>query len=159
MLCESLVLSNFNYCDYLYGPCLDQLEKDRIQKVQNNCLRLMFGLRKYDHISYTFREVNWLNMSSRRTLHLGTFLIKVIKNPVVPSTLKEKLVFRLSIHSRHIRFTDKLTLPHHKTAMFRRSFIYNSIKLYNSLPDDIKKLSEKQFNTEYKKLLLQLQNS
>lgn len=46
LLCDTLVLSQFNYCDVLYGPCLDQVEKQRIQKVQNSCLRFIYGIRR-----------------------------------------------------------------------------------------------------------------
>ncbi|XP_031359025.1 uncharacterized protein LOC116182622, partial [Photinus pyralis] len=53
VLCDSLVLSRFNYCDVLYGPCLLAKDRDRIQRVQNSCLRFVFGIRKYDRISHT----------------------------------------------------------------------------------------------------------
>lgn len=36
-LCETLVLSHANYCNFVYGPCLDLQCKDRLQRVQNSC--------------------------------------------------------------------------------------------------------------------------
>lgn len=154
MLCESLVLSNFNYCDFIYGPCLDINDKNRIQKVQNTCSRLIFGLRKYDHISHTFKELNWLRMDSRRELHLANFLFKVIFNTSFPSVLKSKFITRLNIHLRTIRFSGKMTVPHHQTAMFQRSFTYNAIKVYNSLPTELTALSEQNFKKKFKQHLL-----
>ena len=47
MLCDSLVLSYFNYFDVIYSQYLDLNDKNRIQKVQNSCLILIFG-----HISH-----------------------------------------------------------------------------------------------------------
>ena len=158
MLCESLVLSNFNYCDFIYGPCLDAMDINRIQKVQNTCLRVIFGLRKFDHISYTFKEISWLTMKSRRTLHLVTFFNKLLSNPVLPLSIKSKFVFRDNVHSRNIRFGNKITMPHHQSAMFQRSFTYNAIKIYNSLPNEFLLLRSDQFKARYKKYLLYHQN-
>ena len=158
MLCESLVLSNFNYCDFVYGPCLDAMDRDRIQKVQNACSRLVFGLRKFNHISHTFGMLNWLKMDYRRTLHLGKFVMRILKNPVLPVALKRKFVFRENIHSRNIRFTGVLTVPHHRSAMFQRSFTYNAIKVYNSLPNELVILNLELFGSHFKKYLFNLQN-
>ncbi|KAF2898411.1 hypothetical protein ILUMI_07763 [Ignelater luminosus] len=51
-LCESLVLSRFNHCDVLYGPCMDALTSRRIQVVQNSCLRFIFGIKRIQRISH-----------------------------------------------------------------------------------------------------------
>ncbi|KAF2893916.1 hypothetical protein ILUMI_12259 [Ignelater luminosus] len=48
MLCEALVLSQFNYCDVVYGPCLEQKDRLRIQRVQNSCLKFIYGKRERD---------------------------------------------------------------------------------------------------------------
>ena len=45
-LCDTLILSIFNYCDILYGPCLDAYTSMRIQKVQNSYVRLLLLLTK-----------------------------------------------------------------------------------------------------------------
>ena len=46
-LSESLVLSFFNYSDFVFGPFLSGIERARIQRVQNSCCRLVCSLRKY----------------------------------------------------------------------------------------------------------------
>ena len=76
VLCEQLVLSQLSYCDVVYGPCLRSLEIRRIQKLQNSCLRLIFGIRKYSRISHTLKLNNWLNMYNRRYLHSATLFFK-----------------------------------------------------------------------------------
>lgn len=153
-LSESLVLSNFNYCDFIYGPCLNVQEKNRIQKIQNSCCRLIFGLRKFDHISHTYQELNWLRMESRRTLHLGNFVINIVNRQDSSTTLKEKLIPRSSIHPRNIRNNNKLTMPHHCTALFQRSFLYNAVKFYNSLKPEYINLEPNKFKVKYKEYLL-----
>ena len=116
-LCESLVLAHFNYCDFIYGPCLDQNDKNRIQKMPNSCCRLIFGLRKYDHISYTVKTLNRLSMKNRRALHLGSFAMKLINGQDTYTPLKRKLVPRSDIHTLNMRNIHKLTMPNHKRAI------------------------------------------
>lgn len=153
-LCESLVLSNFNYCDFIYGPCLDSFSTNRIQKVQNSCARLIYNLRKYDHISPAINNLKWLNMANRRLLHLGNFLINLISEPQSSSSLKNMFTFRSQIHSVNLRHVQRLTMPHHHTAMFKRSFTFNAVKLYNALPIDLLEMSTKKFKSEFKRYLL-----
>lgn len=84
MLCDSIVLSQLNFCDVLYHPCLDGVDRGRIQKLQNACLRFIYGLRKHDHISHTIRWCGWLNMSARRFLHSACLIYKIIKFSTPP---------------------------------------------------------------------------
>lgn len=138
-LSESLVLSQFNYCDFIYGPCLDNIYKSRIQKVQNSCVRFIFSLKKFDHVSHKINALNWLNMVNRRILHLNIFVHKLLiyKN----GNIVDKLTQRSHIHSVNVRQKNKLTMPHHSTALFQRSFTYNAVFYYNKVSTDLKSLS------------------
>lgn len=159
MLCETLVLSNFNYGNFIYGPCLSVLDKNRVQKVQNTCCRLIFGLRKFDSVSERINELKWLKMENRILFHLGTFIKKLLAVPDSSSTLKNKFVARSTVHSRDIRHKAKFTMPHHHTAMFKRCFLFNAINLYNFLPDNLKSMEPKKFKRKYKLYLLCNQQS
>lgn len=44
MLSESLVLSHFNFCDVVYGLCLDGVMSRWIQRLQNACVHFIFGI-------------------------------------------------------------------------------------------------------------------
>jgi hypothetical protein len=87
MLCEALVLSPLNYCDSIYGPCLDVLDTRRTQKLQNSCMSLIFGIRRREHISHKLKELKWLNMYNRRKLHATCFFYKVLKFKTPPYLL------------------------------------------------------------------------
>nr|CAH7733245.1 unnamed protein product [Callosobruchus chinensis] len=65
-LCNSLVLSHFTHASPVYGTSIDTADHYRIQKVQNSCLRLIFGIRRFEHISHTFQKICWLNMKIDR---------------------------------------------------------------------------------------------
>lgn len=157
MLCESLVLSQFNYCDFIYGPCIDSFDKNRVQKVQNSCCRFIYGLRKYDHISSKINDINWLTMENRRAHHLGNFVHTLLTSENPPCNLRRKFLTRSNIHAVDIRFKDKLTVPRHRSAMFKRSFIYNAIQLYNSTPKEFKMFNINKFKYKFKLHLLNKQ--
>lgn len=157
MLCDSLVLSHYAYCDFIYMPCLHEIEKNRIQKMQNSCCRLIFGIRKRDHISHKIKECNWLNMKYRCSHHLGNFVHKLLILPNTSVTLKNKLVARGNVHERNIRFKNRFTMPQHKTSLFQRSFTYNAIKQYNSLPDEFKLFNINKFKYKLRAYLFDKQ--
>nr|CAI5835349.1 unnamed protein product [Callosobruchus analis] len=79
ILSESLVLSHLKYMDIVYGSYLSQKDKYKLQKIQNACLRFIYLLRKFDHISEYRRKVEWLTMNQRRFVHFSCFIYKVIK--------------------------------------------------------------------------------
>lgn len=139
-LCESLVLSQFNYCDYVYGPCLTTRDASRLQKIQNSCLRYIHGIRKYDRISHTLALTHWLNMSNRRKLHANIFFFKLLRNNR-PSYLTAKIRYRTDVHNLNIRRKGMLTIPQHKTTLFERSFSYNISRTVNECPKEYKSLS------------------
>lgn len=137
ILCESLVLAQLNYCDVVYGSCLNSIDKKRIQKLQNSCLRLIFGIRKYEHISHTFKTIKWLNMQNRRYLHSACLYFTVI-NYKCPTYLYRKISYRCDVHNLNLRSRGGLTPPKRSTEQFKRSFTFNVTNCFNNLSQDIK---------------------
>lgn len=161
LLCESLVLSNFAYCSQVYGICLDYDTARRAQRVQNSCLRYIFGIRKYDHISHKLAELSWLNMENRRTLTTACFFHKILTNKQ-PMYLYRKVKFRSDIHSINIRLKDAITPPLHKTSLYERSFSFNIYNTYNNLLhclSDVLKCSTINVKIALRKLLLSRQST
>lgn len=153
MLCDSLVLSHFNYCDFIYGFCLDQFDKNRLQKIQNSCCRMVFGLRRFDHISHKIKDCNWLNINNRREHHLCNFVHKILISTNSSSILKNKFILRSGVHDRDTRFKNKYVVPQHHTSMYKRSFIYNAVSIYNSLPEQFKIYNINKFKYKHKEYL------
>lgn len=156
MLCESLVLSVLNYSDVLYGPNLTALYRKKIQKIQNSCLRLIFGIRRYERISYKLRDLGWLNMANRRFLHAACQYHKIIVSKT-PPYLYQKITFRTDVHSLNVRFKGLLTPPLHRTEYFKRSYRYQICYVYNSIPNIYKAMRVGTFKTNVKSLLLNRQ--
>lgn len=155
-LCNALVLSHFSHCAPLYSQALNTHEVYRIQKVQNTCLRYIFNLRKFDHVSHKLRELEWLSMKNRHrlgTLSLYHFIITTQE----PTYLFEKIQLRENAHSVNIRAKDTLTIPYHKTSLFEGSFSYCIAKLYNELPSNLKTLNIHTFKMHTRRWLYENQ--
>lgn len=139
-LTNSLILSHLDYCNVVYWPALLQKDKDTLQKIQNACIRFSYNIRKFDHISGAFRESGWFNLHERFQIHLACLIYK-IDNLKLPQYLQDKIVKGSDIHERGTRHRELLNIPRHNSAMFQRSFTYNSAKIFNIIPDDIKAAS------------------
>ncbi|KAL3269297.1 hypothetical protein HHI36_008370 [Cryptolaemus montrouzieri] len=132
-LCESLVLSHTNYAVILYGPYLDAVTSNRVQKIQHCCVRFILSLSIREHITPHLHELNSLNMFKRRKLHLACFPHKVLKLGI-PLYLREKLSFRADCHNRNTRGIHFMELLKYRKTSFVRCFTYCVVKLYNSSP-------------------------
>lgn len=153
-LCESLVLSHFAFCDTVYGPCLVERDVRRIQRIQNCCVRLIRGLRKYERgLSAGMREIGWLNMSERRHFHSLVLFNKIIFK-TIPNYLYQKIKYRYDAHALDLRHKFTITPPYHRTALFERSFSYQISLIYNRLPADLKQLEPTAFKHRVRYLLL-----
>lgn len=157
-LCDALILSLFTHADTVYGPCLLQRDVYRIQRVQNSCLRFIYGIRKFDRISHALVQANWLNMKNRRKLHLLCLSHKIVTEKA-PPYLYNKISFRTDVHNINIRHRHVITIPIHKTALFRRSFSYSLASGYNECPNEVKNLNLQSFKRSVRKMLYGLQNS
>jgi len=155
-LCNCLVLSQFNHCDVVYGPCLSAFDSERIQRLQRSCLRLIHGVRKFEPISHKLRSTGWLNMYNRRLLHSLTLFHKIITNRA-PPYLYNKIRFRTDVHNLNLRHRNTITIPSHRTTFFKRSFCYNVAKCYNMCTPVQKQLSVKAFKKQMRTFLFKRQ--
>lgn len=152
-LCEALVLSQFTYCTPIYGPCLDRDCSDRIQRVQNSCIRFIYGIRKFEHVSYKLPELRWLNMQDRRNFYSTCIFHKIISTKT-PSYLYNKITFRSDVHNLNVRSKGLLSPPRHRTTFYERGFRYCIYKSYNRVSFDAKSFSAAKFKRYIKAILL-----
>lgn len=150
---DMLVLSHFNYCDSVYGPCLDKANANKIEKIQKACLRYIYGIRKYEHVTYKLKDTKWLNMEARRKLHCTTLFHNIVLNKS-PPYLYNKIKYRSDVHTLNLRFRGLISPPHYRTTLYRRCFSYNIFLLYNKVPFHYKSFKFPKFKIMYKKFLL-----
>ena len=125
------VLSNLNYCDILFQN-LSGVMKNKLQKLQNWCIRFIFRQRKFDHISPYFKKLNTLNMEQRRLLHSLTQMHK-LKKEIGPEYLLEKLTCHEDIHEYNTRRKGDYVISKSRTARSQNKFLSKCAKSYNDV--------------------------
>jgi hypothetical protein len=134
-LVESLILSQFNYCDTVYGPRLYIKTENVVQRVQNACARFCFNIPKRARVTPFLNKSGILKMAARRTIHLASQVFNII-NRKMPKYLYEKLRWSGESHpfNTRSRVEVKLAIPKHKTQNFKGSFSFAASKFWYDLP-------------------------
>ncbi len=133
-LCDTLILSSFNYCDSLFSNITIKLQK-KIQRIQNACLRFSFSLNRYDHVSPYLTQAGWYNMKHRREMHNLCCIYKIL-NGDAPSYLLDEIMSIQTIHGYATR-NEGLPIPRFRTKLKQNSFFVKSIGSYNALPTSV----------------------
>jgi hypothetical protein len=112
-----------------------------------------FNIRKFDHISYKYKEAGWMRLPERFLLHFGIFLFQLSKRQL-PHYLYKKLIKHSDIHNRPTRYNDHFIVPAHSSALYQRSFSCSAARIYNLIPSEIKQSpSISVFKSKFKKYL------
>nr|CAH7729450.1 unnamed protein product [Callosobruchus chinensis] len=155
-LCEALLFPILAYYNIVYYSCLDVFTKNRLQKFQNSCCRFVFNLKKYDHVSDKINQLSWLRLDNAYQYHVATLTHKILTSQT-PSYLYEKFACRRNNRDINFRYKKRLEIPFYTTSFFRRSFIYNAVKIYNEVDDTLKSLAVTRFKKRIKIHFLQSQ--
>ena len=147
-LCETMVLSQFNYADTVYIN-MNKILQYKIQKIQNMCIRFIFNCKSKKNISMTSlrHKLGWFSMSERRISH-GLILMYKIVNKKAPNYLSDLLTFTNEIHNVRTRSANRNAIwigKDIKTKSRRNAFFFSMSTLYNKLPENI--ISSKSVST------------
>jgi hypothetical protein len=134
-LTQSLLLPLLDYGDIAFLDLKEEL-LDKLERLQNVCIRYIFGLRKYDHISEFRSQLRWLPIRRRRDVHVLSLLFNLLFNPASPPYLSERFSYMADGSGHRLRSSANLTLAvrSNKTRTYSRSFTVRAVKLWNELP-------------------------
>ena len=130
-LVEVYVLSKLNYCNTVTQAITVEL-KSKLQRLQNTCVRYIYNLKKYDHITPYMLKLNTLNIDSRTKYHALTQMHKIIKG-FAPAYLTERITFRDAIHNYNTRRQNQIHLRRLKKTVKNGAFFVKTAKDYNDL--------------------------
>lgn len=157
-LCESLVLPIIDYCLIVYGSYLTNIDLQKLQKIQNNCVRYSLNIARREHITPFLCKIGWLKIEYRFR-YLLTVEIHNILLTKLPTYLYEKILWRNNIHNVNTRNSHKIEIFKHNTEKFKASFSYLASKLYNDVPDSFKTCSISTFKNKLKLMYLNNQKN
>lgn len=128
----------------------------RLQLIQNNCVRFICGLNKYEHISQSINDLNLLNAYNRRTFLICSFIFDFL---ITGRPAYIKNVFNI-VESKTRNGSNSVTLAVTRVNFTRDEYILShcASRLWNSLPLSLRLIKIKsKFSNELKEYLMQQQ--
>ena len=129
--------------------------KTRLQKLQNTCIRYIFGVRRSVHVTPYRQQLGWMRTDTRRT-YFSAVLLYIVLNFGAPSYLLH--MFNKRPSNRPARsVSGDLLIPRVYSEYGSRTFRFQGVKLWNSLLHSIKyQPSLARFKSALKNYLLDL---
>ena len=157
LLCNSLIQPHFDYACSSWYPFLTQNLKNKIQIMQNKCIRFCLKLDSMSHIGKNeLEKINWLNTYDRYRQNLCTIVFNSLhgKCPLYISEIFDVV----QQGNRNTRFSYlKIRQPFRKTNMGQKSISYTCPGEWNKLPNNLKSCQNANtFKHQIKKLFLNL---
>ena len=137
-LIHAFVTSQIDYCNSLMNGLPAHLIK-KLQRVQNTAARLVYKLRKYDHISPALRTLHWLPVRYRIQFKVLLTVFKGLHGfapGYIARMLQRCTSSRYSLRSNS---ACVLMVPRFRCDTFgKRAFAVAGPMLWNSLPQAIR---------------------
>ena len=138
-LVVSLVLSRLDYGNATLVGLPIYLQR-RLESVLNSTARLIYDLRRSDHITDALASLHWLHVPERIKYKTALLTFRALRGEA-PQYLSEKLVRVADVSSRRrlrSSSTSQLTVPRYRLpTVGSRSFSVAGPTIWNQLPADI----------------------
>ena len=136
---NSYILPHLDYCCIVWGNC-NSIAINKVVLFQKRAARLILDADLLTPSKILFARLNWLPFPQRIQFHKAILLYKIFSNQA-PEYLSDIFTPVSSIHSISLRSATDMQLysPRPKTEILRKSFLYSGSKLWNSIPNHIKK--------------------
>jgi len=134
----SLVHSRLDYGNFVFVGLPVYFQR-RLQAVLKAAVRLVFRLRRYDHVSDALVVLHWLRLPELVNFKLALMAYRVL-NGMAPSYLNQLVLASDLLGRRRLRsaFTLQLVVSLYRLSTVGRcSFPVAASIFWNSLPDDV----------------------
>lgn len=144
-LVNTLLLPIIDYADICYLD-LSEGHLNKLDRLLNACIRFIFCLRKYDHVSEYRLKLKWLKIRERKKVRILGLLYSILNNPYSPSYLRNSISFLSDLNNLDLRSSNNLLLdiPLHSTSFVEKSWCVVAPRLWNELPLSIRQSPSKE---------------
>ena len=132
-LMRNMILTRLDYCNALLVDIPASL-CHKLQLLQNNAARVVYRLRKYDHVTPALISLHWLPMRFRPLYKLCLLVFKCLKG-IAPGYVSS--LISLQEAPRSLRSTNDtllLQVPRSSLKLGERAFSVAAPAIWNSLP-------------------------
>ena len=139
MLYNSLILPHLNYGIECWHAA-PNFAKNKLQVLQKKALRAIFNLPYNSHTNDIFKENGLLKITDIYRMNLLCHLYKIRNMPAnYDASLHPRLMS--TIHSYSTRNSNNLEIPRYNKATSQSSFLFQSAKEWNLIPEYIRNSS------------------
>ena len=118
-----------------------------LQILQNKILRLMFKIAPQSNVSnnYLYYSSKLLNIEDLYKLEIGKFMYSYEHNKL-PPLFSDYFLPQIHFHNTRSSSSNKYFLPFFSTNKTQTIINYTGVKIWNKIPDSLKKLSYKVYS-------------
>lgn len=156
---HALIESHLQYCNIIWGNAKETV-LSRLSKLQDKIVRIMcfapFGSNDVDHL---YESLKILKLRQLHKLAKAKFIFKS-KNEKLPSSFENFFTESHGHHQYNLRSRERedYKCEWGKTQYGMRRVQYEGVKLWNNIPQEIRKANTIEiFSEKYKELLIQSQ--
>jgi len=138
-LVSALVFSRLDYCNSLLID-LPLTHIQRLQSVQNTAARLIFNLRRCDHITDAIISLHWFRVPEQIIFKAATLTYRALHGSAPPYLVSSFTCVADMPHRRRLRSasTEQLDVPTCRwSTIGGRAFPVAGRKVWNGLPSDV----------------------
>ena len=134
---------------------LGKVLSDKLQKFQNRAARIILGTDYRTSSDLVLGLLNWESLEERRFKRKAIIMHKV-KNNDAPASITELFDIVSNSTNYNLRGANsKFVLPRPKNESLKKSFSFNGVKHWNSLPESLRKVKSLQtFRNQIKTVTL-----
>ena len=137
---NSLILPYLNYCPIIWAGCNSENKLKKILTLQKKAVRSITKSSFTAHASPLFKKLNLLKISDLCRFQSAVFMHKFSTNQL-PSSFNRYFTSNSGIHTYNTRQASNYHLFSVNTSVRKTSIAASGPKLWNALPDNIKKAS------------------
>ena len=133
---ESLISSHIMYALPVWGPPILNHQVGRLQHIQNRTVRVVFSLKKFDHVSVPHEQLGWPNISEEIEIRsLAAFHRHCFSRQCLQ--LQPPITFDRS-HTYHTRCKAYfVNSTYHHLARTQQYFQHRAACWWNKLPFEV----------------------
>jgi len=136
MIYKSIIAPHFEYCATLIID-MGETQLGMLQKAQNRAMRVILHCDKYTKIERMLQALQFMSIKQRLYYNVCVFIYKILNN-MLPVLLRNKFAIIGNENQRLTRQTGNIVLDLRRTRSAQKSVFHEGVKMYNSLPADIK---------------------
>jgi len=133
---KSIIAPHFEYCaTLLIGMGETQLNK--LQIAQNRAMRVILQCNRFTKVEHMLQALQFMSVRQRVCYNVAVLIFKILNN-MASVALSNKLEIVGRDCDRQTRQAGNIVVTFRRTRSAQKSLFYEGIKMYNSLPTEIK---------------------